>query len=206
MQCRSQGGRQGECGAGSVQHFVDNKTIKRKTQTLPKRGKRKESTCMACQMNWKRKMQMGKCKMCMRRWQRMGRILNQNQTRQAAERDEEGRDRERERAARLIGIYSWHSAAAESVAIAHCKFSQIFNYLCKFNEPKPFALRRVALRCPQVPHYVICDGPLRTWVTLSVQSFTRAALSMCLWVCVWIRLRLVTACQGWCLLYIFHNH
>lgn len=38
------------------------------------------------------------------------------------------------------------------------------------------------LRFDASPHYVIRDGPLRTWVTLSAQSFTRAALRLC--VCV----------------------
>lgn len=40
------------------------------------------------------------------------------------------------------------------------------------------------LRFDASPHYVIRDGPLRTWVTLSAQSFTRAALGLCVCVCV----------------------
>lgn len=122
----------------------------------------------------------------------------------------EKRERERDSLQRLIGIYSWHSRAAVSC----CKFESNFQLVCaKFNEPKPFALRRLgppAALCSPVPHYVIGAGPLRTWVTLSAQSFTRAKHRHTHTTAhLGVRLRFLApptaSCQG-CVLYIFHNH
>jgi len=127
---------------------------------------------------------------------RMGRILNQNQNRSVASnnvRVAKGGNRVtgygiyptpicRPLTQSLIGIYGWHSAAA-AAAIARnlAKFSISCVYLMSLNH-----LRFDAFDYPhsrgihsrpvwrETPHYVIYDASMLRWVTLSVESFTRA--------------------------------